>query len=84
MPWLLLWFAEFFFFPRGDPADLFPLLCTGIGKAIAKKLALQGLNVVMVAFPDDTLDAAFAELKEAYPKVQFKKVQLGMRSGAGV
>lgn len=51
---------------------------TGIGKAIAKKLALQGLNVVMVAFPDDTLDAAFAELKEAYPKVQFKKVGEGV------
>lgn len=47
---------------------------SGIGKSIATKLAAQGLNVVLVALQDDLLDATFAQLREAYPAVQFRKV----------
>lgn len=46
----------------------------GIGKALAKRLAGQGLNVVLVALGDDLLDQTTSELAEEYPKVTFKKV----------
>ena len=46
----------------------------GIGKSIAKKLAGQGLNVVLVALGDAVLDAAHKELTEQYPRVSFRKV----------
>ena len=36
---------------------------SGIGKAIVEKLAQQGINVVIVAFPDKVFDATFDELK---------------------
>lgn len=58
---------------RHDPAPNLSI-CAGIGKAIAKKLASQGLNVVLVALGDSLLDSTHAELSEAYPKVQFRKV----------
>ena len=50
------------------------LLCAGIGKSIAKKLAAQQLNVVLVALQDSTLDATHAELRAAFPNVTFRKV----------
>ena len=49
----------------------------GIGKAIARKLAGQGLNVVLVALGDDLLDQTHSELKEQYPNVTFKKASPG-------
>lgn len=45
----------------------------GIGKSLATKLALQGLNVVLVALRDGLLDAAFAELKAQFPQLSFRK-----------
>lgn len=48
--------------------------CTGIGKSIARKLAGQGLNVVLVALGDEVLDAAHKELSGGYPRVTFRKV----------
>ncbi len=51
----------------------------GIGKSIARKLAAQGLNVVLVALQDEVLDATTRELKKAFPKTLLRKV----RSPAG-
>ena len=53
-------------------------LCAGIGKALATRLADQGLNVVLVAKPDELLDATHAELQTSYPKLQFRKVKPGI------
>ena len=47
---------------------------TGIGKALAKKLASQQLNVVLVALPDALLDQTHIELSQAYPGSTFRKV----------
>lgn len=47
---------------------------TGIGKSIAKKLAKQGLNVVLVALGDQLLDTTFEEFKSEFPSLQFRKV----------
>ncbi|DBB17130.1 TPA: hypothetical protein ACH3X3_014207 [Trebouxia sp. C0006] len=56
---------------------------SGIGKALATRLADQGLNVVLVAKPDDLLDATHTELQTTYPKLQFRKVAVNLsESGA--
>ncbi|KAL0034074.1 hypothetical protein WJX79_007286 [Trebouxia sp. C0005] len=56
---------------------------SGIGKALATRLADQGLNVVLVAKPDELLDAAYTELQTTYPKLQFRKVAVNLsESGA--
>ena len=47
----------------------------GIGKALAKRLADQGLNVVLVALPDDMLDTTHEQLVADYPGLQFRKVR---------
>ena len=57
---------------------IYTLESVGIGKAVAQRCAEQGLNVVLVARPDDFLDATFAELKETYPEVQFRKVAVDL------
>ncbi|KAK9814819.1 hypothetical protein WJX72_011995 [[Myrmecia] bisecta] len=53
---------------------------SGIGKSLAKKLASQDLNVVLVALQDQLLDTTHQELTAAFPKVTFKKV--GVNLGA--
>ena len=52
-----------------------PRVRQGIGKAIAQKLAGQGLSVVLVALQDGLLDATHSELVAAYPSVQFRKAR---------
>lgn len=47
---------------------------TGIGKSIARKLASQGLNVVLVALQDPLLDETTAELSAAFPSQLMRKV----------
>ena len=47
---------------------------SGIGKALAFKLASQGLNVVLVSLDDKFLKETVAGLKEAYPKLEFRAV----------
>ena len=56
---------------------------SGIGRAVAFKLASQGLNVVLVALPDDLLDDTFKSLTEKFSffffffqKEVFKKTNL--------
>ncbi len=50
-------------------------LChAGIGKSLAKKLASQGVNVVLVALQDRLLDDTYAELQQSFPELQFRKV----------
>eukprot|EP00798_Chlamydomonas_sp_ICE-L_P010127 gene10127-8027_t len=51
---------------------------SGIGKSIAVKLAKQGLNVVIVALQDQLLDSTYDELKETFPKLQFRKVAVNL------
>ena len=67
LPCLFVCFANTVPFP---PATRPP---PGIGKSIARKLAGQGLNVVLVALGDDLLDATAKELGEQYPRVTFRK-----------
>ncbi|KAA8493500.1 Very-long-chain 3-oxoacyl-CoA reductase 1 [Porphyridium purpureum] len=47
---------------------------SGIGLALARKLAQQELNVVLVALDDEMLHAACSALKQQYPKQQFRAV----------
>ena len=54
---------------------------SGIGKSLAFKLASQGLNVVVVSLDDDFLKATMQELKEAYPKQQFRSVGVNFAPG---
>jgi len=53
-------------------------MSAGIGKSIAKRLASQGLSVVLVSLDDDLLAQTHAELCEAYPKVSFRKVGVNL------
>ena len=50
----------------------------GIGKAMAKRLASQGLNVVIVSLDDALLEETFTELSAAYPDVSFRKVGVNL------
>jgi short-subunit dehydrogenase len=51
---------------------------SGIGKAIVEKLAAQGVNVVIVAFPDKLFDPAMEGFKKSFPKLQFRGVPVDM------
>ena len=50
------------------------MVCTGIGKALAKRLATQGLNVVLVALDDPLLSETAAELQKNFSSIQIRKV----------
>ena len=47
---------------------------SGIGKALAFKLASQGLNVVLVSLDDSHLKNTMKELKSQYPELEFRSV----------
>ena len=51
---------------------------SGIGLALSNRLAQMGLNVVVAAYPDKTLDDAVAGLTQKYPAVQFRKVPVNL------
>jgi len=57
---------------------------SGIGKSLAKELAEQGLNVVLVSLKETILDETFEELKKKHPEREFRKigVNLGLRDGS--
>ncbi len=46
---------------------------SGIGKAIAARLASQGVNVVIVGLPDKMLSETITELRDKYPSVTFRE-----------
>ena len=45
-----------------------------VGKAISEKLCAQGINVIILAVPDELLENTSAELRKAYPDVQVEAV----------
>ena len=47
---------------------------SGIGKALAFKLAKQGLNVVVVSLDDDILKETMKQLKDNFPTLEFRSV----------
>ena len=51
---------------------------SGIGKSFAKRLASQGLNVVLVSLDDELLESTHRELSEAYPDVLFRKIGVNL------
>lgn len=53
---------------------------SGIGKALAEKLAGQGINVVLVALDDDLLKSTFEGLQKRFPNRQFRKVGVNLGS----
>lgn len=54
---------------------------SGIGKALAFKLASQGLNVVLVSLDDDYLAQTMKELKKEYPSLEFRSVGVTFSPG---
>lgn len=48
----------------------------GIGKALAMRLADQGVNVVLVAKPDSLLDDTHAEMQSTYKNLQVRKASI--------
>jgi hypothetical protein len=53
---------------------------SGIGKAIVRKLAMQKINVVIVALPDKLLDETLKELRGEFKQLRF--VPVGVNLGA--
>jgi short-subunit dehydrogenase len=54
---------------------------SGIGKAIALKLASQNLNVVIVSLDDEYLKETMQELRSLYPKLEFRSVGVNFAPG---
>lgn len=51
---------------------------SGIGKAIAEKLATQGINVVIAALDDQLLPEAVDDLRKKFPDVTFRKCAVNL------
>lgn len=56
---------------------------SGIGKAIAEKLAKQKINVVIVSLDDDLLKNTTTELKERFPDVEFRAIGVDLSGSTG-
>eukprot|EP00669_Euglena_mutabilis_P011822 TRINITY_DN6430_c0_g1_i1.p2 TRINITY_DN6430_c0_g1~~TRINITY_DN6430_c0_g1_i1.p2 ORF type:complete len:317 (+),score=130.08 TRINITY_DN6430_c0_g1_i1:23-952(+) len=56
---------------------------SGIGKAIATRLATQGINVVLVALGNDDLGTAHRDLTAAFPEREFRAVPCNLSDGTG-
>eukprot|EP00667_Euglena_gracilis_P017205 EG_transcript_18103 len=56
---------------------------SGIGKSIARRLAAQGINVVLVALGNSDLEAAVVELTAAFPEREFRVVACNLSDGTG-
>lgn len=46
---------------------------SGIGKALAFRLASQGINIVVIGLPDKMLSETITELRDKYPKGTFRE-----------
>ena len=55
---------------------------SGIGLAIAQRLANQGLNIVLVAVPNKLLDEVTASFRKEYPALQFRSVGVDLSSAS--
>lgn len=53
---------------------------SGIGLAIARKLASQGINICLVALDDEFLEAAVSALRKTYPAQVFRAVGVDLAS----
>jgi len=51
---------------------------SGIGKAIVERLATQGINVFVVAYPDAVLDKSMEEFEQRFPSVEFRKIGVNL------
>jgi len=51
---------------------------SGIGRSIVERLASQGINVVIAAYPDAVLDQALVEYETQFPALQFRKVPVNL------
>jgi len=51
---------------------------SGIGKSLAIECAKQGLNVALVALPDNVLSDTHKELKKRFKKVQFREIGVNL------
>ncbi|KAA6401201.1 MAG: putative short-chain dehydrogenase [Streblomastix strix] len=51
---------------------------SGIGRAMVEELASQGLNVVIVAYPEPKFDEAIAELRAKYPQREFRQLNIDL------
>ena len=60
--------------PLTLPSGASPGSSSGIGKALAERLAQQGLSLVLVALDDELLSNTHAELTDKYPECRFIKV----------
>lgn len=55
------------------------LCLAGIGKALAMRLADQGVNVVLVAKPDELLNDTHAEMQSIYKNLQIRKASMALK-----
>eukprot|EP00164_Ancoracysta_twista_P011358 GFYU01017491.1.p1 GENE.GFYU01017491.1~~GFYU01017491.1.p1 ORF type:complete len:322 (+),score=113.94 GFYU01017491.1:136-1101(+) len=53
---------------------------SGIGLAVTKRLAKQGINVVMVAYPDKLLEDSHSSLTKEFPALKFVKIGANLAS----
>lgn len=51
---------------------------SGIGKSLAIECAKQGLNVCLVALPDQVLSGTYKELKKKFKKVEFREIGVNL------
>jgi len=51
---------------------------SGIGRALVDKLAVQGINVVMVALAEKLFDDVFVTMQQTYKNVKFRKVAVNL------
>jgi NADP-dependent 3-hydroxy acid dehydrogenase YdfG len=54
---------------------------SGIGRALVEALALQGLNVVIVALEEPLLDEAYASLCSSFKQQMFRKIGVSFAPG---
>jgi len=54
---------------------------SGIGKALAFKLASQGLNIVLVSLDDKFLKETMQEIQAAYPEQEFREIGVNFAPG---
>jgi len=56
---------------------------SGIGRCLSERMAQQGLNVVLVALPDNLLKETYDELRSKYKNVTFRTVGIDLGNPNG-